>query len=142
MPGTASHYDETPPAKRQPVYAEDNWQVIELPDDFYSTTFYTDRMLEFPKSTESDDKPFFAFLPCAAPHFPLQAPDPYIARYEGVYDVGYEPIRSALIDKVKFSGVLPPDLADSPPPPGTIAWDAWPSDVEQKFEARRMQVYG
>lgn len=141
LPGTASHYDEPPLAKRQPVYAENDRHLEDIPDTFFSTTEYTDRMLDFLKSSEGDNQPFFAYLAYTAPHFPVQAPEPYIAKYDGVYDAGYDAIRTARLERMKASGILPQDFADSPPPPDTIAWEAWPSAEEQRLEARRMQVY-
>ena len=41
---------------------------------FYSSTFYTDKLIEYfgARSSEEKEKPFFAMLPFAAPHWPLQ----------------------------------------------------------------------
>jgi hypothetical protein len=46
----------------------------EDPDGFYSTDYYTNRLIQFFKARSEEDKskPFFAFLPYTAPHWPLQ----------------------------------------------------------------------
>lgn len=46
----------------------------EDPDGFYSTDSYTERLLQYFKGRSDDEKakPFFAFLPFTAPHWPLQ----------------------------------------------------------------------
>ena len=54
------------------IYLE-NGENAELPEDFYSTEYYTDKMLEFLQSNEGDGKPFFAWYTPTSPHWPLQA---------------------------------------------------------------------
>jgi hypothetical protein len=52
---------------REPNKTED-------PDGFYSTDYYTDRLIQYFEARSEDDRsqPFFAFLPYTAPHWPLQ----------------------------------------------------------------------
>ena len=45
--------------------------------------------------TQATGRPFFLYLAYTAPHDPLMAWPEDIAKYEGVYDVGYESIRTA-----------------------------------------------
>ena len=54
-----------------------------LPKDFYSTTSFTDRLIEFLRTRPAveTEKPFFAYLPLTAPHWPLQAPKEYVQKY-------------------------------------------------------------
>jgi hypothetical protein len=47
---------------------------VELPDDFYSTDFYTDKLISYLQNNKKDGKPFFAYAAYTAPHWPLQAP--------------------------------------------------------------------
>jgi arylsulfatase A-like enzyme len=141
LPGTAAHFDEKPLDKRQPVFAEGDQQVTELPDDYYSTRYFTDKTLEYLKENEASGKPFFAYLAYTAPHFPLQAPKEYIDKYEGVYDEGYKPIRDKRLEGMKASGILPADMVDAPLAQGVFTWEDWPSAEEQKYESRRMAVY-
>lgn len=141
LPGTASHFNEKSLARREPVYFDGSGGPVELPEDFYSTRSYTDKLLEFFEADKDSDKPFFAYLSYTAPHFPVQAPDDYIARYQGVYDAGYAAIRDARLRRMKLSGLLPQGFADAPIPPEAIDWADWPSDAERQLDSRRMQVY-
>lgn len=45
----------------------------DLPKDFYSIKSFTDKLLGFLQARNGDekDKPFFAYLPFTAPHWPL-----------------------------------------------------------------------
>jgi arylsulfatase A-like enzyme len=55
----------------------------DLPEDFYSTRSFTDKMIGFLKDRTEDEsqKPFFAYLPYTAPHWPLQAPRDIVEKY-------------------------------------------------------------
>lgn len=46
----------------------------ENPEGFYSTDYYTDQLIGYlnGRSSTEKEKPFFAFLPYTAPHWPLQ----------------------------------------------------------------------
>lgn len=141
LPGTASHFDEKPLARREPVYFDGTGKPVELDPDFYSTRAYTDSLLDFLKADEGDERPFFAFLSYTAPHFPVQAPDEYIDRYDGVYGAGYDEVRANRLRRMRIAGILPAGFADAPLPPETTPWDKWPSDEERRLDARRMQAY-
>lgn len=60
----------------------------DLPADFYSTRYFTDRMIKFldERSQEEKDQPFFAYLPYTAPHWPLQAPKEVMKKYGELAD--------------------------------------------------------
>jgi membrane-anchored protein YejM (alkaline phosphatase superfamily) len=45
-------------------------------------------MINFIKTSEENNKPFFAYLSFQAAHTPFQTPPEYIKKYEGVYDAG------------------------------------------------------
>ena len=42
----------------------------ELPDDFYSSSFYTDQLISYIDTGNDDGAPFFAYLSFTAPHMP------------------------------------------------------------------------
>src|SRR5690606_23558751 len=54
-------------------YSEDGRTIDELPADFYSSDFYTDKMISY-LTEQYDDGPFFGYLSFTAPHDPLQVP--------------------------------------------------------------------
>lgn len=88
----------------------------------YSTDFYTDKLIEFIDDGLADDpeKPFYAFAAYTAPHWPLQAPEPWLSKYRGKYDVGYAPIAEARLRRLKDRGIFPQSLTPNPGVPESL----------------------
>lgn len=119
----------------RPIYRNQE-QIFPDSSTFYSTNNFTTEAISFINEAIEDEKPFFAYLAYIAPHFPLQALPEDIEKYNGVYDMGYEAIRSKRFEKQKKLGILPSEneisLPDFP------IWD----EVENKEEEiKKMQVY-
>jgi arylsulfatase A-like enzyme len=96
------------------------------PAAFYSTNFYTQKIIDYIDSNHGDGKPFFAFAAFTSPHWPLQVPEPWLSQYRGRYDVGYDAIRDGRLAKLKQLGLLGKKTTPSPlspealnPVPGT-----------------------
>ena len=89
-------------------YQEDGRELTpqDVAEDFYATRAYTDKMLEYLRSTD-EDTPWFAYMPYTAPHWPLQLPDDWLDRYAGRYDDGYEALRERRFEGTREAGVLP-----------------------------------
>ena len=121
-------------------WAEDRERVESLPDDFYSSVYITDKLMEYIDSNRGDGKPFFAYAAYTAPHWPLQAPQEYIDKYEGVYAGGYDPIRRSRVENMRAAGLM---KTGSTPAPRHPEWPDWKalSDEQKKLEVRRMQLY-
>ena len=120
------------------IYREDGEELSALPDDFYSTNTYTDKMIEFIAANADDDKPFFGYLALTSPHWPLQVPVEELERYAGQYDDGYDVQRARRVKRALQVGVVPevdPDLFD---PPGA-RWDELSED-EKRYSARTMEL--
>lgn len=123
MDGGASHYaDATGVYLGHATYTENGEQVAELPREFFSTAFYTDTLIEYLRADRDSEAPFFAYLAYTAPHWPLQAPDEWLARTRGRYDVGWDEIRTQRAARMVELGLLDADHTryDSPSIP---AWD-------------------
>ncbi|WP_296931699.1 arylsulfatase [uncultured Marinobacter sp.] len=138
--GGASHFDDGRAiigVDPKAVYLEDGKQV-EVPEGFFSSDFYADKVISYIDA--AGDKPFFSFLAFTAPHWPLQAPDSYIKKYEGRYDEGYEAIRQQRLDKMKEMGLVGHQLAANVPFDELPSWDEL-TDEQRKVEARKMEVY-
>lgn len=89
-------------------FTEDGKYLTELPDNYYSSRTYTDKMLSFMKDNKkNDDKPFFAFLSYQAPHDPLHVDEPWRSMYQGQYDKGWSAVRLARYKKQKELGIIP-----------------------------------
>ena len=144
LPAGASHYGGTKAhgfSRIPTVYTEDD-QFATVGDDFYSSDSYTDTLLRyFSERQADDDRPFFAYLPFQAPHWPLQAPDESIATYRGRYDGGPDELREARLAALKRLGLCPPDVVPHPVvADGAPEWADMTPD-ERALSARCMEVY-
>ncbi|MGH8444832.1 MAG: arylsulfatase [Solimonas sp.] len=132
-------------------YYEDG-QLVDVPDDFYSSDYFVDKIIEYVDARRSDGRPFLAYLAFQATHFPLQAPDAYLDRYKGRYDAGYAAIRDARIQKQKDLGLIAQDFQPNPGDeavmlrfgsPGVLLNQPWETLLpqDQQSEARIMEVF-
>ncbi|KAI1274664.1 alkaline-phosphatase-like protein [Xylaria sp. FL0933] len=125
LPGCANHYayepeyqdPHTEPGKffetaTRALHVEDNRVISKLPDDFYSSDTYADTMIDYlnGRTEEEKEKPFFAYLPFSAPHWPLQAPREVCEKYRGWYEDGPEALRQKRIAKLKEIGMVEPHV--------------------------------
>lgn len=140
LQGGASHFDDEWMlyANYTPVYRE-NGNRVHVPKGFYSTEFYTNRLIEYIDGHTADE-PFFAYLSFTAPHDPLHAPDDFIAKYKGKYDSGYDALRQNRLKRLKELGLVAPGVKPFPRLPSVVAWDKL-TDSQKKIEARKMEVY-
>lgn len=141
--GGASHFSDMRGILEQQAvayWAEGRERVESLPDDFYSSVYITDKLIEYIDGNRGDGKPFFAYAAYTAPHWPLQAPQEYIDKYEGVYASGYDPIRRQRVKNMTAAGLMKAGSTPSPRHPQWPDWEAL-SDEQRKLEVRRMQLY-
>lgn len=117
----------------------DNGELVAYPKGRYSADYFTDRLIGFLEEGAKDSRPFFAYLPYSAPHWPLQAPAEVIAKYKGRYDAGYGALRDARLKRQQELGLISADL-----PPhdwqGVKPWGSLTAE-EKAVEARKMEVY-
>jgi len=92
----------------------ENGKAAQIPDDFFSSDYYTGKLVDYIGHDHGDGRPFFAYLAFQAVHFPLQVPDDYLHLYDGRYDAGYAAIRAARIQKQKTLGLIPQDFNPNP----------------------------
>lgn len=124
-----------------PIYDDANWYAdgvpADLPEDFYSSRFLVDRMIELIGA--GGEQPFFAYVAFQAVHIPVQAPREFTARYDGVYDRGWEPLRRARHQGAVRRGVVARGIPIRPIHPALRDWDALAAD-ERALLARSMAV--
>lgn len=85
-------------------------------------------------------KPVFVYLAYGAGHAPIQAPRAYTDAYAGVYDKGWDALRTERLERQKRMGIVPANTVLPPRNPGDRAWaDLTPA--ERTVFARFMQVY-
>ncbi len=144
LPAGASHYGAAAGGGFSPVptlYTEDD-HFVTVGDDFYSSDSYTDTLLRYlGERPDGDNRPFFAYLPFQAPHWPLQAPWESIAAYRGRYDAGPDALREERLAALKREGLCPPDVEAHPVvADGAAEWADMTAE-ERARSARAMEVY-
>lgn len=134
------------------MYYDDNRPVspAELPEGFYSTDSFTETLLGYLRDREArpehERRPFFAYLPFSAPHWPLQAPADLIKKYRGAYDDGPEALRQRRLASLKEMGLVPRDAVPAPVVSvdedgrDTAAWEEMTAG-QRAASARAMETY-
>ena len=140
--GGGSHFDDmagtTRPVAVVPYYENDK-KVEKLPDDFYSSEFYTDRIIDY-ISSNNDEQPFLAYLSFTAGHWPLQVPDDWLDRYADGYEEGWHEIRESRFNRQKDMGIVPAHAQLSKGHPSVQDWDKL-LPAQREVELRRMRIY-
>ena len=86
------------------------------------------------------DKPFFCYLAFGAAHAPHQVPPEWSDRYRGVFDGGWESLRSEVFERQKSEGVVPPGTRLTTRPQWIPDWSDLGAD-ERRLFARYMEVF-
>ena len=138
----ASGADNWADKSYMPYYADAPWYEdgtpAKLPADFYSSRFIIDQMISYLADTTSE-QPFFAYLPFQAIHIPVQAPDKFIANYDGRFDEGWHEMRRARYERAQTLGLVPEGVPYAPIPQTDRRWESL-SDEERTLYAARMEV--
>ena len=135
LTGGTSHFDDEwmMYANYAPIYRE-NGVRVHVPDGFYSSEFYTSKLIEYLDERPAD-QPFFGYLSFTAPHDPLHAPEDWVDRYKGNYDAGYDALRESRLKRMKELNLLSADAKAAPRLSAIPAWEDLP-DEQKKTEAR------
>jgi len=136
----ASHFDDEwmMYANYTPTYRENGVQT-HVPRGFYSTEFYTDKIMEYIDSREKG-QPFFAYLSYTAVHDPLHVPDEYLKKYKGRYDAGYDVLRQERLKKMQQLGIVSSEAKPFPRLPMIPAWQDLTAE-QRSVLARQMEIY-
>ncbi|ETS85091.1 hypothetical protein PFICI_03116 [Pestalotiopsis fici W106-1] len=156
LPGCCNHYGWEPVQERfpiggRPIHAEEGKKVdippnkTEDPEGFYSTDRYTDQLLQYldDRSPDDNSKPFFAFLPYTAPHWPLQCSKAQRDKYKGVYDDGPYALRERRLKKLIELGIIDESVVPhqvETSTQGVGEWDSLTAE-EKKLSSRAMEAY-
>lgn len=144
LQGGAGHFANMTPliGPGKAKYREGTAMVDHLPADFYSTRYFTDKLLAYLSggSAEEQRKPFFAYLAFTAPHWPIQAPDESLARFAGQYQDGYDALFARRLTAAKRVGLAPPGAEGAARSPFGRPWSDL-TQPERDTEARKMQAF-
>lgn len=151
LPGAGNHFKYFPRDEKtgetipfmKPLFEENGVATdpFSLPDDYYSSDYFTDRFLEFLDDETRGERPFFGFLTYTAPHWPFQADRKVIEKYKGVYDEGPAELRKKRLARAVEIGLIPHGTV--PHKVETQREKVWADlgESEQRKEARIMEVY-
>jgi arylsulfatase len=103
--------------------------------------FYTDAIANHAVELIADhdpNRPLFMYVAFTAPHWPMHARQHNIAKYDGVYDKGWDAIRDQRHQRMREMGIVDARWALTPRDPKARAW----ADADMKaWHIRCMQVY-
>ncbi len=108
-------------------------------EGFYITDFFTEQALNFIEN-QDDDQPFFLYQAYTAPHWPIQAPEEEIAKYQGRYMIGWDSLRVQRYNKMKQMGIIDQDYPLSPRDEHMPGWNSLTQKQKEIWD-RKMAVY-
>lgn len=115
--------------------------VEDVPDDFYLTDALTKRSVENVHDFAKQDNPFFMYLAYTASHWPLHAREEDIAKYEKMFDDGWDAMRKRRFKRQVELGLFDKDKTNLPPvQDGGADWDGM-SEEEKEFMADKMAAH-
>lgn len=147
LPGAGNHYKYRVREKSfMPFIYQENGNKLDpekdLPDDFYSTQYFTNKFLNYLGDSEArKGRPFLGLLTYTAPHWPLQAPENTIAKYKGKYDGGPLNLRRERLKRAAKLNIISEDVV-----PHLLetqrdkTWDQL-TDEEKAYSSRIMETY-
>lgn len=139
--GASNYYDIGKyPEKAAPVVLVKDNKKVTLEAGKYLTDEITSNAIGFLDDQAKTNKPFFLYLAYNAPHWPLQAPEETIKKYEGRYDIGWDSLRARRYARQQELGLIPAGQTISPRDSLVPEWDNLSYEDKQVWK-RKMEVY-
>lgn len=131
--GVCDHFDPFSLVhNEEPIFTDS------IPSDFYSTDFVTEKAIAMLDDLSATDDPFFMYVSFNAPHWPLHAKPADIARYRGVYDEGWDVLRTNRYNRMVKMGLVDPRETPNAP---NASGRAWIDETDKAFQAANMEVH-
>lgn len=114
--------------------------ALKTTDNFYYTDAISDSTVTFLDQhfKEKTNKPLFFYVAYTAPHWPLHALEKDIVKYDGVFDKGWDVLRTERLTRMKQLGIISEHTKLSERDPTATAW----KDTKNKeWEIQRMKTY-
>jgi len=130
----ASNYNNSGYLPMKPLahwYADG--QEVELPDNFYSSKTYIDKVISFHEEEKNPDNPFFSYIAFQAIHAPIQAPREFVEPYLETYNNGWNELRTKRFERAKELGIIPENSNFTDPFPEFKKWDELTNNEKKKF---------
>lgn len=115
----------------------------DLPQDFYSTNYFTNYAIKFMGEAIEKDKPFFSFVAYNAPHTPLDAPERNVRKYYdpakgiNIYKEGWEKLRVKRLERLKAIGLLDSSVQLSSAGVEIPDWELLPDTAYNEWEMQK-----
>ncbi|MDR1810295.1 MAG: sulfatase-like hydrolase/transferase [Prevotella sp.] len=109
-----------------------------VPSDFYSTDYITDKTIDLIDSYSAQEAPFFMYVAYNAPHWPLHAKPADIAKYDGVYDTGWDVLREQRYNRMVSMGLIDPAQV---PVSHNESGRTWANETDKTWLADNMEVH-
>ena len=126
-----------------PLLVQDN-SFIDIPNrpGYHLSADLVDRTIGFVRDQQQANtgRPFFAYVALGAAHAPLHAPKPYIDKYKGRFDAGWDAVRQQTFERQKKLGIIPADTQLPPANPGVAAWSSL-SEPQKQVYTRLQEVF-
>ena len=137
----SNHFNNLPYVPGWSVTFTENATDAPRPENgTFDSTMYTNQLLDFFKKTESEKKPFFAYLAFQVAHSPFMSPPELVDKYDKIYSVGWDKIREQRFEKQKELGLWPSNMTDPGRLPPNVVWDSL-TDDQKAYAARVMAVH-
>ncbi|MCB2061547.1 MAG: arylsulfatase [Novosphingobium sp.] len=130
----------------------DNWNPILIRDtapvakpgdpDYHLNHDLADRAIAMigERDAASPMAPFFMYWATGTAHAPHHAPQAWIERYRGKFDMGWDEARKRILKAQIAQGLVPKGATLAPRPEGMPAWDSLNAQ-QKKLYARQMEVF-
>ena len=134
LAGSSDYYD--------PEFLYSGTEPVLLDDGAYLTDAITDHAVKFLQehAETKDDSPFFLYLSYTAPHWPLQAPEGLVRKYEARYAAGWDRLRAERYARQEAAGLGGAAWPLSARDEAVDGWDVM-TEKEQEELTERMAYY-
>lgn len=136
--GGSSYWELSTPDPHPRIMVMDDQPCEPQGEHFYMTDAFSDYAVKCIDEHAGNENPFFLYLAYTAPHWPIHVWPDDIAKYKGVYDIGWDELRERRYRKMIELGIVDARWPLSPRDPAVPSWE----DVQDREDrALRMAVY-
>jgi arylsulfatase A-like enzyme len=124
------------------LYENRNLVPASTDPNYHLTADLSDKAIAWVRKVKSisPDRPFFLYIAPGATHSPHHAPQDWIDKFKGKFDMGWDAYRDETFARQKKLGVIPQDAKLTPRPESLPAWDSLNGD-QKRLYARMMEVF-
>ncbi|PRY19778.1 arylsulfatase [Aliiruegeria haliotis] len=110
--------------------------------DYHLDEDMADRAINYIREQNAlaPEKPFFVYYAPGTSHAPHHAPQEWIDKFDGQFDMGWDAMREQIHANMIAEGIIPEGTPLTPRPEQLRAWDSL-NDQQKELYARMMEVY-